>query len=381
MVLSSGPIKIGILFSQTGVTSVVEDSQLRAALLAVNEVNEAGGIGGAALSPILSDPASDPKIYAREARRLVEDGCEVICGCYMSSTRRAVLPIIERAGALLFYPTLYEGFEFSANCIYSGAAPNQNSLMLADFAMERFGKRYYLVGSNYVFPYESNRIMRDLLGTRGGTVVEERYIPLQPSGDDVRRVVDEIVRLKPDVVFSTIVGDGAKSFYQAYAHAGIDRERTPIMSLTTGEPEVAAMGADVAEGHYTSAPYFASLASETNRRFVAAYRAENGATAPISACTEAAYFQIHLFAEAARRAQSLARADILDALPQIEYAAPQGPVRIDAKTQHPYLRPRIGRVNRAGGFEIVCESEGLLRPDPYMVDPEAVGWGRFAAGL
>jgi len=375
-----GPIKVGVLFSQTGVTSVVENTQYRAALLGIEEVNAAGGVNGVELEPVLSDPASDPATFKREAERMVAYGVTLIFGCYMSSTRRAVLPVIERAGALLFYPTLYEGFEFSANCVYLGAAPNQNSVLLADFATQTFGPRYYLVGSNYVFPYESNRIMRDLLASRGGKVLEERYVSLRPSEEDIARVIDEIGRLSPDVVFSTMVGDGATAFYRAFDRAGFDRARMPILSLTTGEPEIAAMGAGAAEGHYTSAPYFASIASEPNRRFVSAYRAANGPSAPISACTEAAYFQVHLFAEAARRSGRTSCADILRALPTVEYDAPQGTVWVEGRSQHTYLHPRIGRVNRAGGFDIVRESDAAVRPDPYMVEPEVAGWGRFAAG-
>ena len=377
-VLQSEPISVGVLFSETGITSVVEKTQRRAVSLAIDEINANGVAGEFELKPVFCDPASDPKRYAAEAERLIAQGVRFIFGCYMSSARRAVLPIVERAGALLFYPTLYEGFEFSANCVYSGAAPNQNSLMLADYASEHFGGRHYFVGSNYVFPYESNRIMRDLLTARGCTVLEERYISLDPSADDVAHIVDEIDRLKPDAVFSTVVGEGAVRLYQQYALQDQTRARSPILSLTTGEPEVEEMGADAAEGHFTCAPYFSSLPGSANQRFVTAYRSVHGAHAPLSACTEAAYFQVYLFAEALRQGGA---EHVLQNLPVVEFGAPQGRVRVDRSTQHTFLTPRIGRVNASGTFDVVYDHGIPVRPDPYTVEPEESGWSRFVGSL
>ena len=371
------PISIGVLFSETGTTSVVEQTQRDAVSLAISEINESSGAGQYALEPIFLDPASDPKTYAAQAEKLMAQSGKFIFGCYMSSARRAVLPVVERADALLFYPTLYEGFEFSANCVYSGAAPNQNSLMLADYMSENFGERHYFVGSNYVFPYESNRIMRDLLVARGCSVLEERYIPLNPGVDEIDHIVDEINKLEPDVIFSTVVGEGAIKLYQRYAQKGQARGKSPIMSLTTGEPEIVEMGVEAAEGHYTCAPYFSSLPRAANQRFVAAYRSAFGPQAPISACTEAAYFQVHLFSEALKLGGPDA---ILHNLPLVEYDAPQGKVRVDRTTQHTYLTPRIGRVTPSGAFEIVYDHKATVRPDPYKVEPEASGWSRFVGG-
>jgi branched-chain amino acid transport system substrate-binding protein len=358
-----------VLFSQSGVTAVVEETQRRAVLLAIDEVNASGGIEGREIVTAQTDPRSDPRRFGTEAASLVASGVRTIFGCYMSSARRAVLPIVERGNALLFYPTLYEGFEFSPNCIYSGAAPNQNSIVLADYLMKTYGDRFYSVGSNYIFPYESNRIMRDLIQNRGGTVVDERYIPLVPDAEAISTIIDEIARLTPTIVFSTVVGDGATALYRAYDRAGFDRTRMPIGSLTTGEPEIAAMGPDAGAGHITSAPYFCSIDTPENRRFVAAFRARYGPEAPISACTEAAYFQVHMFAQAARLSGSTKRQDILAALAQIRFDAPQGRVEVDWSSHHTYLTPRVARASQSGIFEIAYEAEHPLRPDPYMVEP------------
>ncbi|MEO0624671.1 MAG: transporter substrate-binding domain-containing protein [Pseudomonadota bacterium] len=376
---AKAPLTVGVLFSETGVTAVVERTQRNAALIAIDEVNASGGICGRELTAIAPDPASDPKRYGAAAAEILDQGVRIMFGCYMSSTRRAVLPMIERRDALLFYPTLYEGFEYSRNCVYSGAAPNQNSLGLADYLTSQVDKRFLCIGSNYVFPYESNRIMRDLLQNRGAKIVEERYLPLRPSEDEIANVIALIRKHAPVTIFSTIVGDGVTAFYRAYDKAGFDRSTSPIASLTTGEPELNAMGVAAAEMHITSAPYFSSVDRQESRDFVRRYRERFGSDAAISACTEAAYFQVHLFAEAARRAESDDPKKILAALPTFSFDAPQGAVRVDSRTNHTHLWPRLARVSSSGAFEILEEARAPVRPDPYMVEPGHEGWDGEAA--
>ena len=265
--------KGGVLFSQTGVTSAIESSQLTATLLAIDEINAAGGVLGRPLEPVSYDPASNPKQFRALAERLLQvDRVRLIFGCYMSSTRKAVLPVVEAGRGLLFYPTLYEGFEYSPHCIYTGAAPNQNSLQLAKFLFEHYGNRFLLVGSNYVYPYESNRIMTDFVTQSRGKVVDEIYVPLNAGEADFAKALKEAAKSRPDVIFSTVVGQSTAVFYEAYRKAGFDPATMPIASLTTSEAEVAAMSAEAAEGHITAAPFFEVLATPAARRFVAAFK-------------------------------------------------------------------------------------------------------------
>ena len=171
--------RVGVLFSQTGVTAAIERSQLNATLLAVEEINKAGGVLGRPIEPNIYDPASNPKQFRAQAERLLTaDRVRLIFGCYMSSTRKAVLPVVEAFRGLLFYPTLYEGFEYSLHCIYTGAAPNQNSLQLAKYLLQHYGNRFVLIGSNYIYPYESNRVMADFVTQSKGKVLDELYVPL-----------------------------------------------------------------------------------------------------------------------------------------------------------------------------------------------------------
>ncbi len=380
--MTSEDIRIGVLFSTTGTTAVVERTQRNAVEMAIDEINARGGAGGRRIVASYDDPASEPRRYRDQARQMMEsEGVRIFFGCYMSSTRKALLPVIEENQALLFYPTLYEGFEFSASCYYGGAAPNQNSIGLAQYLMENFGETFYLVGSNYVFPYESNRIMRDFIVSSGGRVLQERYVPLAASEQDIARIIEEIRREPPAAILSTIVGNTTTWFYRAFRDAGFDSRKMPIGSLTTGEPEVAAMGADAAVGHITSAPYFDTIDSLENRRFVTSYRQRFGADSPISACTEAAYFQVYLFAEAVERAGSARIDDLRQALPGCSFAAPQGQVSIDADNHHTYLSPRIGRVRADGHFEIVASSRAPVKPDPYLITPMTTDWGSKVAAV
>src|ERR1700744_2881483 len=158
------PWRVGVLFSQTGVTSAVEQSQLNATLLAIEEINARGGVLDRPIESVIYDPASDPKQFRSLAERLFQvDRIRLLFGCYMSSTRKAVLPVVEGHRGLLFYPTLYEGFEYSRHCIYTGAAPNQNSFQLAKFLLSAYGNRFLFVGSDYIYPYESNQQKADFV--------------------------------------------------------------------------------------------------------------------------------------------------------------------------------------------------------------------------
>ena len=168
-----------------------------------------------------------------------------------SSTRKAVIPVLERWNALLLYPTLYEGFEYSRNVFYTGAAPNQNGVQLAEFMTRRFGSRVFMVGSDYVYPYETNRIMSDLVLERGGAKVGEHYLPLDATQADYTALVRLVRETSPSFIFSTVVGEGTAMLYRAYRDAGLDPARCPIASLTTSEAEVQQMGAELAEGHIT----------------------------------------------------------------------------------------------------------------------------------
>ncbi|MGH6645523.1 transporter substrate-binding domain-containing protein [Aquabacterium sp.] len=372
------PIKVGVLFSREGATSRVETSMLLGTIFAIREINDAGGLDGRELVPVHYDPQSSAMRYADLASRLIlDEKVNVIFGCYMSSSRKAVIPVVERWNKLLFYPTLYEGFEFSPNVIYTGGTPNQHSAPLANFMSRHFGPRVYMVGSDYIFPYESNRTMSDfILQCPGGKKLGERYVSLDSQERDFTAIVRDIKDKQPDFVFSTVVGKTTRMFYQAFADAGLDPLKMPIASLSTTETEVAEMGKRIGQGHYTAGPYFRSIKTPGNEDCVSRFVKLFGDRVEPNMLWEAAYFQVHLFANAFIAAGSDEHDILLPHVLGSEFDAPQGRVRVDPVTHHTKLYPRIGRVDATGQFTIMAEAAGGIEPDPYLVSHTFDDWGQ-----
>ncbi|RUP10717.1 transporter substrate-binding domain-containing protein [Hyphomicrobium sp.] len=373
--MAEGEWKIGILFSRTGVTAGAETSELNAALLAIEEINSSGGVLGRNLRAIDYDPGcSPPKFQEYAIRLLKEDKVRIVFGCYMSSERKVVLPQIEAFRGLLFYPTFYEGFEYSSRCFYGGAAANQNAVALAKYLIEKFGTRFLLVGSNYVFPREYNRVISELVELSGGQVVDEIYVPVEATARDFEKIIRSIKNHVPDVIVSTVVGLGSEQLFESFHSAGLDARKTPIASLTMTEAEVAKVLPEVVAGHLTSASFFENLDRPEARRFVAAFKERFGAGAPITSSAEAVYCQVHLFAKALALAGDDDPELIAKHLRGMEFEAPQGRIRIDPDNHHTELWSRIARINEAGQFEIVWQSENRIRPDVYFVTSSGDGW-------
>ncbi len=372
----SDPIRVGLLSSTTGSTALLEQSQWRGACLAVEEINARGGIGGRELVALHYDPGSDPAAFRELAERLiVKDGVNTIFGGYTSTSRKAMLPVVEKHNRLLIYAQMYEGFEYSDNIIYSGASPNQNGVQLADFMTETFGARVYFVGSSYVYPYECNRTMQELLLQHPeGAILGERYLSLDATREQFDQVVADIGRKSPDWIFCTVIGETVPYLYDAYARADLDPASMPIGSLNTSETEIHAMEPGIATGHFTAAPYFQSIDTPENHRAVRHHQARFGAHTPTDMNWEAAYYQMHMFAEAFSRAGSDELGTIMPHLLGSEFTAPQGRVRIDPVNHHMALYPRIGRVNADGQFIILRESKFAVGPDPYMTRQTLGDW-------
>ncbi len=368
--------RVGVLFSRSGLMEVTESEHFFGTALAIQEINRDGGVLGREIEVIAYDPGSQPETFRKLADRLLtEDGASVIFGCSTSAERKAVLPAIERRNGLLWYPSLYEGFEYSPNVIYTGPAPNQNAFQLAEYIVRKHGPRVYMIGSDYIYPRESNRIMRDLVESYAGRVVGEQYVTMEAGDAELARGLDAIRNAAPDVVFSTIVGRTAQRFYRMYAQAGFDPKRLPIASLTMAEGEVRAIGAEYCAGHLTAASYFGTLARDSNDRFKAAFAAAFGPDKPVSMWSASAYAQIKLFALALAQAGSLDTQKLVEAALGLSLDAPEGPIRIDPDNNHVWVTPRIGRVRADGQFDIVWESKSPIKPDPYLsVSPIGGRW-------
>ncbi len=367
---AGGEIKVGVLFSLTGTTAIIEESLHKATLLAIEEINAQGGINGMKIVPIEEDPASDPATFADKARKLVlSDRCVSVFGSYTSASRKAVLPVFEKRNNLYWYPTLYEGRECSKNVIYTGAVPNQQQDEFIPWLIKNFGPKFYLIGSNYIYPKEENNYCKTLLAKHGGEVVGEEYVPLGHS--EFSSVINKFRNLQPNVIFSTVVGDSVVALHRQYRAAGLDPAKMPMASLTTSENEIAAMGGDAAAGHFTSAPYFMVHKSPENERFVEAYRKRWGGDKVTHFVSEPTYFQVHLFKQAVEKLdpKDIDPTTIREAVKGTEMIAPQGKVRIEQDNLHTWLWPKIAMAKPDGQFEVLVESKEWIKPDPYAAYP------------
>lgn len=370
---AGGEIKVGVLYSLTGTTAIIETSLNQATIMAIEEINAGGGINGKKLVPVIEDPASDPATFSQKARKLVVgDKCVSVFGSYTSASRKAVLPVFEKYNNLYWYPTLYEGRECSKNVIYTGAVPNQQQKDFVPWLVKNFGKKFYLIGSNYIYPKEENNVCKILLKELGAEVVGEEYVPLGHS--EFSAVINKFKETQPNVIFSTVVGDSVVALHRQYKAAGLDPKKMPMASLTTSEEEIAAMGGEFAAGHFTSAPYFMSNDSPENHKFVEAFQKRWGKGKTTNFVSEPAYFQVHLFKQAIEKLgkEELAPQAIRQASWGQEYKAPEGLVKIDPDNAHTYLWPKIGEAQTNGQFKIIEESKEWVKPLPYWAYPGQV---------
>jgi len=359
-------IKVGILHSLSGTIAIIERSLHNAELLAIDEINAAGGVMGKMIEPVIEDTQSMVQVFADKAKKLIlEDKVVAVLGCYTSASRQSVLPVFEQYNNVLLYPTLYEAQECSKNCFYTGCVPNQQLDDFVPWLIENVGPKFYMIGSNYIYPKETNREVKALLKAHGGIDVGEEYAPLGHT--EFSTNINKIVAKKPDVVFSDLVGDSVIAFYKQFAGFGITADDIIIATPITTEQETIAMGPENGLGHLTSFNYFQSVDTPENKKFVKAFKAKYGKNEVTNAVMEAAYFQTFMLAQALEKTQSTdADALIFEGLPGQEYQAPGGLVKIDEENHHTWLWPKIGRANEEGQFDIIWERDDWVRPDPWV---------------
>ncbi len=376
------PIRVGILHSLTGTMAISETPVVQAVELSIEEINQSGGLlGGRKIVPILADGRSDWPTFAAESRRLItgEKVCAVF-GCWTSASRKTVRPVFEELGGLLFYPVQYEGLEESPNIIYLGAAPNQQIIPAVKWAFDNLkSRRFYLVGSDYVFPRAANAVIGDQVKALGAQVVGEDYVPLGCT--EVQDMVEKIEATHPDVILNTINGDTNLAFFRALRAAGIDPKTIPTISFSIGESELPALNPSACAGDYAVWNYFQSLDGPRNSTFVAAFRKRYGEERVVSDPMEAAYCAVKLWAQAVELAGTentdAVRKEILDQ----SMAAPEGVMLIDPETQHTWRPVRVGRIRADGQFDVVWDSHRPVRPQPFPISRSPAEWERFLDDL
>lgn len=365
--LAADAIKVGALYSQTGGLSIVEKMLANAVRMAVAEINAAGGVMGRPVEVVLEDGASDPKTFNEKASKLItRDRIETVFGCHTSASRKAVLPVFERRNAMLFYQTHYEGFECSKNVVYSGAVANQQLGNYIPWIVQKLGKKkFFIVGSNYVYPREMAKVSKKLIEQSGASWVADEYLELGHS--EWASMVRKIKESGADVVLSNVVGDSLVAFYREYKNQGMSQTTVPICATVTSEIEIAAMGAEYAAGSYTSVPYFMSINSPANKSFIERYRKfVNDPKAVTYHSLEAAYFQVFLWKQAVEAGKSTSADAIRAHIGGQTYDAPGGKVRIDPESLHAWVTPRIGQWQADGQSKVVDAAAQPVRPLPYF---------------
>ena len=371
------PIKVGVLHSLTGTMAQNEKPLVDAVRLAVNEINTKGGIAGRLIEIVVADGKSDATIFASEAKRLItEENVSVIFGCWTSASRKAVKPIVEQHNHLLFYPLQYEGLEQSPNIIYTGSTPNQQIIPAIRWAFKHLGKRVYLIGSDYIFPRTTSRIMADFFHLADAKLLAERYLPL--SSQHVATVIQEIETLKPDVIFNTINGDTNEAFLQELSKS--NAKDTPILSFSVTENQL--KNSAFLKNHFAAWSYFQSIELPENQSFIENYQQLTGDKNRVTSDPiEATYVGVHLWAQAAKEAKSFEPEKVNEIIIKQSFHAPSGIVSIDAKTRHTWKMLRIGQAQESGQFTEVFHSDLPIRPTPFPDYRSMNEWKEIIAEL
>ncbi|MDY6920951.1 MAG: urea ABC transporter substrate-binding protein [Pseudomonadota bacterium] len=367
LAVTDDTVTVGILHSITGTMAISETGSVQAEKLAIKQINDMGGVLGRKIEYIQEDGASDWPTFAEKAKKLlVNDKVAAVFGCWTSASRKAVLPVFEQYNGMLYYPTFYEGLEQSPNVIYTGQEATQQILEGIDWAAETKGaKKFYLLGSDYIWPRTSNKIARKHIDKLGLKVVGEEYYPLGHT--QFNSVINKIKLKKPDVVFISVVGGSNVAFYKQLKAAGIDmtKEKPLFLTISVTEDEILGIGGENIEGIYASMKYFQSLPNENNKEFVKAFKDMWGKDIVIGDVTQAAYLGPWLWKAAVEAAGSFDVDKVREASPGIELTtAPEGYVRIH-KNHHLWSKTRIGVAQTDGQYKVVYESPELIEPDPF----------------
>ncbi|WP_199622214.1 urea ABC transporter substrate-binding protein [Paenibacillus alkalitolerans] len=358
-------IKIGILHSLSGTMAISEVSVKDAELLAIEEINANGGVLGKQIVPVIEDGASDWPTFAEKARKLVsKDGVATVFGGWTSASRKAMLPVFEELNGLLWYPVQYEGLERSPNIMYTGATTNQQIVPSVTWLLENRGKKFFLLGSDYVFPRTANKIIKAQLAAEGGELVGEEYTPLGHT--DYSTIISKIQSSKPDIVYNTLNGDSNVAFFKQLKDAGITAKDLTTLSVSIAEEEVRGIGPSVLEGHLAAWNYYQTTDTPENKKFVEAYKAKYGSDRVTGDPIEAGYIAVHLWAAAVEKAGSTDVDAVKEAAKELTFDAPEGKVTIDGETQHIYKKVRIGEVQADGMFKELWSTPEPVKPDPYL---------------
>ena len=378
---SGGTIKVGVLHSLSGTMAISETVLKDTVLMAIDDINAKGGVLGKKLEPVVVDPASNWPLFAEKAKQLLtQDKVAVVFGCWTSVSRKSVLPVFEENNGLLFYPVQYEGEELSKNVFYTGAAPNQQAIPAVEYLMSKEGggaKRFVLLGTDYVYPRTTNKILRAFLKTKGvkDADIMETYTPFGHS--DYQTIVADIKKFSQGgktAVVSTINGDSNVPFYKELGNAGLKAKEVPVMAFSVGEEELRGVDTKPLVGHLAAWNYFMSLKNPTNAAFIKQWseyaKAKNIPGHKDKPLTndpmEATWIGIHMWKQAVEKAKSTDVDKVIAAMAGQTFQAPDGfLVKMDEKNHHLHKPVMVGEIRADGQFNVVWKTKGLIRAQPW----------------
>jgi urea transport system substrate-binding protein len=374
-------IKVGVLHSLSGTMAISETALKETVLMTIDEINKAGGVMGKKLEPVVVDPASNWPLFAEKARQLLtKDKVAVTFGCWTSVSRKSVLPVYKELNGLLFYPVQYEGEELEKNVFYTGAAPNQQAIPAVEYLMSKDGgeaKRFVLLGTDYVYPRTTNKILRAFLKSKGvaDADIMEDYTPFGHS--DYQTIIAKIKKFasegKKTAVVSTINGDSNVPFYKELGNAGLKATDVPVVAFSVGEEELRGVDTKPLVGHLASWNYFMSLKNPENDKFVKLYRdwakkakLPNADKVVTNDPMEATYIGIHMWKQAVEKAKSTDTDKVIAAMAGQTFKAPSGIIsKMDEKNHHLHKSVFIGEVKADGQFNVVWKTPGPVKAQPW----------------
>jgi urea transport system substrate-binding protein len=375
------PIKVGVLHSLTGMMAATETPVVDATLFAIEEINRNGGVRGRPVEALIADGQSDERLFARQAERLITDsGVGTLFGCWTSASRKTVRDVVERHDGLLFYPVQFEGMEESPNIVYTGAAPNQQILPAVRWT---FGflrnRRYFLVGSDTVFSWAANAMIRDEVQILGGEIVGEAYV--SPNGDNIAEIVRDIAQVEPDLIVNCLGGELSIAYSRTLRAAGILPSRIPTLYFSVSELELKSLSPTDSVGDYGAWNYFQTIERAENKAFLERFRSRYGSWRVVSDPMEAAYVGVHLWAQAAEAADGDGASAVRHSLRDQSFDAPEGQVRVDPESLYTWKTMRVGKVVAGGQFEVMWSSERPLRPEPFASSRSPASWSELLTDL
>ena len=373
-------VKIGVLHSLSGTMAISETVLKDVVLMAVEEINAKGGVMGYKIEPVVVDPASNWPLFAEKARQLLtQDKVAVVFGCWTSVSRKSVLPVFEELNGLLFYPVQYEGEEISKNVFYTGAAPNQQAIPAVEYLMSKDGgsaKRWVLLGTDYVYPRTTNKILRAFLKSKGvaDSDIMEDYTPFGHA--DYQTIIARIKKFSAGgktAVVSTINGDSNVPFYKELGNQGLKATDVPVVAFSVGEEELRGVDTKPLVGHLAAWNYFMSLKNPENDAWKAKWAAYTKAKKlpyadrPLTNDPmEAAYIGVYMWKQAVEKAKSFEVDKVRVATYGQTFKAPSGIVsKMDEKNHHLHKAVFIGEVKADGQFNVVWKTKGPVRAQPW----------------